>query len=108
MKTITLIILATFVAAGSTLAADAKALWSANCAQCHGPDGSGNTPMGKKLGAMNLTDASKQASFSDTQAAAAIKDGVKQNGKMAMKAFGDKLSDADIKALVTYVRGLKK
>jgi mono/diheme cytochrome c family protein len=33
---------------------------------------------------------------------------VKENGKTTMKAFGDKLSDDEIKALVAYVRTLKK
>ena len=64
--------------------------------------------MGQTLGAMDLTDASKQGSFSDAQAASAIKNGIKQNGKTTMKAFGGKLSDDDIKALVAYVRTLKK
>jgi mono/diheme cytochrome c family protein len=64
--------------------------------------------MGKMLNAMDLTDPKKQASFSDAKAAEAIKNGVKQNGKTTMKAFGGKLSDEEIKALVTYVRTLKK
>ena len=59
--------------------------------------------MGKMLNAMDLTDPKKQSSFTDAQAAAAIKDGIKQNGKTAMKAFGGKLSDDEIKALVAYV-----
>ena len=64
--------------------------------------------MGKMLNAVDLTDPKKQASFTDAKAAAAIKDGIKQNGKTAMKAFGGKLSDDEIKALVAYVRTLKK
>ena len=64
--------------------------------------------MGKMLNAMDLTDAKKQGSFTDAQAATAIKDGIKQNGKTTMKAFGGKLSDEEIKALVAYVRTLKK
>ena len=89
-------------------AADAKANWAANCVQCHGAAGKGDTKMGKMLNAADLTDPKKQASFTDAQAAAAIKDGIKQNGKTAMKAFGGKLSDDEIKALVAYVRTLKK
>jgi mono/diheme cytochrome c family protein len=92
----------------SSWAADAKALWTANCAQCHGPNGNGDTKMGKTLGAADLTDAKKQASFTDAQATTAIRDGVKQGGKTTMKAFAGKLSDDDIKALVAYVRTLKK
>jgi len=89
-------------------AADAKTNWANNCAQCHGPTGKGDTKMGKMLNEMDLADPQKQASFTDAKAAAAIKDGVKQNGKTTMKAFGGKLTDDEIKALVAYVRTLKK
>ena len=102
-------ILTFFVAtAASSWAADAKALWEANCKQCHGATGKGDTAMGKKLNAADLTDAKKQASFTDAQATDAIKNGLKENGKTTMKAFGGKLSDDDVKALVAYVRTLKK
>jgi mono/diheme cytochrome c family protein len=92
----------------STRAADAKTNWANNCAQCHGPTGKGDTKMGKMVGAMDLTDPKKQASFSDAKATESIKNGVKQNGKTTMKAFAGKLSDDEIKALVAYVRTLKK
>jgi len=109
MKTIISFAVTLLIASAiSGRAADAKALWTANCTPCHGASGNGDTKMGKTLGAMDLTSASKQASFTDAQAATAIKDGVKQNGKTTMKAFGGKLSDDDIKALVAYVRTLKK
>jgi mono/diheme cytochrome c family protein len=80
--------------------ADAATLWSQNCASCHGKDGSGNTAMGKKLGVKDYT---KNQSFSDAEAANVI-----TNGKGKMKAYKGKLSDADVKALVAYVRSLKK
>jgi mono/diheme cytochrome c family protein len=89
-------------------AADAKANWDNNCAQCHGPDGKANTKMGKMLNAKDLTDPKVQAEFTDAKATQSIKEGVKQNGKTTMKAFGGKLSDDEIKALVAYVRTLKK
>ena len=89
-------------------AQDAKALWDKNCIQCHGKEGKADTKMGEKLNAKNLTDPKVQASFTDGDDAKSIKEGMKENGKTVMKAFGDKLSDADIKALVTYVRSLKK
>jgi mono/diheme cytochrome c family protein len=92
----------------AVLAADAKTNWANNCAQCHGPTGKGDTKMGKMVGAMDLTDPKKQASFTDAKATQSIKEGVKQNGKTTMKAFGGKLSDDEIKALVAYVRSLKK
>lgn len=109
MKTIASFIVTLLVASAvSGWAADAKALWAANCTPCHGANGNGDTKMGKTLGAADLTDAKKQASFTDAQATTAIKDGLKQNGKTTMKAFGGKLSDDDVKALVAYVRTLKK
>ena len=86
--------------AGIGFAADAAATWSQQCASCHGKDGSGNTTMGKKLGVKDYT---KDQGFSDAEAANVIK-----NGKGKMKGFKSKLSDADVKALVTYVRSLKK
>jgi cytochrome c6 len=95
-------VFATIVIASTAigLAADAAANWSQLCASCHGKDGSGNTAMGKKLG---LKDYSKEQSFSDAEATNIIK-----NGKGKMKGYKDKLSDADVKALVSYVRSLKK
>ena len=88
-------------------AADAKSNWDDNCAKCHGADGKGDTKMGHKLRIADLTDAKVQAQFTDDQAFAAVKEGVKdKDGAMRMKAI-EGLSDDDIKALVLYVRKLK-
>ena len=101
MKLTTSVFLAIIVASsGAAFGADAGALWAQNCASCHGKDGSGTTTMGKKLG---LKDYTKEQGFSDAEAANVIK-----NGKGKMKAYKGKLSDADVKALVAYVRSLKK
>ena len=109
MKTTVILAIGILITAPlSVRAADAKTNWANNCAQCHGPTGKGDTKMGKMLNAMDLTDPKKQSSFTDAQAATAIKDGVKQNGKTTMKAFGGKLTEEEIKALVAYVRTLKK
>ena len=94
--------------AGAGAATDVSATWAQNCAACHGKDGSGSTMMGKKLGVKDYHDAKVQAAFSDAEAERAIKEGVKTNGKETMKPFGNKLSDADIKALVQYIRSFKK
>ena len=45
--------------------------------------------------------------MTDDQATKDIKEGVTENGQTKMKAFGDKLSDDDIKALVAHVRSLQ-
>jgi cbb3-type cytochrome c oxidase subunit III len=101
MKAIISVITAiVFASSGAAFAADAAALWAQNCASCHGKDGSGNTAMGKKRGVKDYT---KDQGFSDAEATNVIK-----NGKGKMKAFKGKLSDADVKALVAYVRSLKK
>jgi mono/diheme cytochrome c family protein len=103
MKLTTSVILAIIVASsGAAFGADAGALWAQNCASCHGKDGSGTTTMGKKLG---LKDYTQEQSFSDAEAANVIKNG---KGKRKMKGYKDKLSDADVKASVAYVRSLKK
>lgn len=96
----TALLIAATMFCASIAFADAGADWSKHCASCHGKDGSGATTMGKKLGVKDYT---KEQGFSDAEATKAIKSG---SGKM--KGFGDKLSDADVKALVAYVRGLKK
>ena len=109
MKNIAVLTISLLIAAPlSGRAADAKTNWANNCAQCHGADGRADTKMGKLLSAKNLTDPKVQAAFTDAQATKSIKEGVKQNGKTTMKAFGGKLTDDEIKALVAYTRTLKK
>lgn len=94
--------------AGAAYAADAKANYDKHCAKCHGPDGRGQTKMGKQSGAKDYTDPKVQAELKDDQAIKNIKEGQKVNGKEAMKPFGDKLSDDEVKALVAYMRAFKK
>jgi cytochrome c6 len=98
--TVSVIIAVVLASSGAAFGADAAALWAQHCASCHGKDGTGTTMMGKKLG---LKDYSKDQGFSDAEATNVIK-----NGKGKMKGYKDKLSDADVKALVAYVRSLKK
>jgi cytochrome c553 len=109
MKKIVLLILA-FTAAGliSASAADAKDNWEKVCGKCHGPDGKGDTKMGQKLGIKDLTDAKLQGELKDDQAFKAVKEGIKDSeGKIKMKP-AENMSDDEIKALVAYVRTLKK
>jgi cytochrome c553 len=111
MKTpiaITVFAIIMIASARDGVAADAAANWSHHCASCHGKDGKGDTVMGKKLGVKDYDDAKVQAAFSDAEMERAIKEGVKTNGKETMKPFGSKLSNADIKALVAYIRSFKK
>ena len=98
-----------FAAVGSTaFGADAKANWDQHCAKCHGAEGKGDTKMGQKMGIKDYSDAKVQAAITDDAAFKAIKEGVKENGKQVMKPFAQKLSDADIQALVAHIRSFKK
>jgi cytochrome c553 len=98
-----------FLAAAAARAADAAENWTANCASCHGKDGSGNTKAGRKVGAKDLTNAANQKEFTDEQAFKDLKEGLKdKDGNDKMRPFADKLSDDEMKALVAYVRTLKK
>ena len=89
-------------------AADVQANWTKHCASCHGKDGKGQTKAGKMAGVKDQTDAQYQAGLKDDKIFAAIKDGLKEDGKEKMKPFKDKLSDDEIKALIAHVRSLKK
>ena len=78
-------------------AEDAKTLYSQKCASCHGASGKGDTAMGKKLGAPDLT----KIKDSEAQVVAAI-----TNGKPPkMTPYKDKLTTDQIAALAKYVKG---
>jgi mono/diheme cytochrome c family protein len=107
-KIISIIVVAVVVASGTLLAADAKVIYDKECTKCHGADGKGDTKMGKKLGAKDYSNPKVQAAVTDAAAFKAIKEGLKaQDGKTLMKPT-DGVSDADIKAVVAYMRTFKK
>jgi mono/diheme cytochrome c family protein len=112
MKKITLPLLAAAVPmllGGVARSADIPDTWSKNCASCHGPDGTGHTKAGRMAQVKDMTSADYQKGFTDEQAIKQIKEGFKDSsGKERMKAFADKLSDDEVKALVAYVRSLSK
>ena len=80
-----------------------ETLFKRRCPACHGSDGKGETPMGKKLGAANLTSTEVQ-SQSDAQLTDVITKG--KNNKMP--SFDGKLSKDEIAELVAYIRELGK
>ena len=93
--------------------AEAKDNWDTLCAKCHGAEGKGDTKMGTRLGCKDFTDAKVQADIKDDAATKAIVDGLKSDDdKTLMKPFvtgaDSPLSDAEVKALVAYVRTLKQ
>jgi cytochrome c553 len=100
-------VLVAALAAMSLRAEDAKAIYERECTKCHGADGKGDTKMGKKLNAKDYTDAKVQAELKDDAAIKAIKEGLKDGDKTLMKP-AEGLTDADMKALVAYMRAFKK
>jgi mono/diheme cytochrome c family protein len=100
--------IAAMALAVSVSAADVTANWEEHCASCHGPDGKGETKMGRKLKIQDLTNPEYQAKFTDEDIAKAVKNGITtETGKTTMKPI-EGLSDEEISALVAYVRSLKK
>jgi cytochrome c6 len=79
--------------------ADGASLFKQRCAPCHGPDGKGQTPAGKSLKARDLTSAEAQK-LTDAEIAKSLTDG---KGKMP----ASKLSPADMKLVIAFVRTLK-
>jgi cytochrome c6 len=94
--------------ATSAFAAEAKENWDQLCTKCHAADGSGNTKMGKKLKVLDYTDAAVQAKFTDEHMLKVTLEGSTKDGKELMKGFKEDLSEADAKALVAYIRAMKK
>ena len=101
--TISLISAAMTIGATAVRAADAAEIYTKNCASCHGKDGTGNTVMGKKNKVKDYTDAKAQASFTDAEALKVILE-----GKEKMKGYKDKMTEAEAKDQVKYIRAFKK
>ncbi len=86
---------------------DAAAIYAKSCASCHGKDGAGATKMGKKAGARDYTTAEGQK-WSDEEGVKAILEGVKDGDKTKMKGYTGKITEAEAKELVAYIRKFKK
>jgi len=82
--------------------AGGESVFKTKCAACHGPDGKGEVPMGKKLGARNLISPEVQ-SQSDGQLTDIV-----AKGKNKMPAYEGKLTKEQIGQLVAYIRELGK
>ena len=104
-KIIVLLTAFAFAACLTANAADGKEVYDKQCAKCHGDDGKGKTKMGEKLGAK---DYSVEAVKAD-EGFKAVKEGMKdKDGKTLMKAFGESLSDEEIKAAIEHMKSFKK
>jgi mono/diheme cytochrome c family protein len=82
--------------------ASGKDTYTAKCQMCHGADGMAATPAGKSMKAIPFNDP-QILNKSDTELLATTK-----NGKGKMPAYAGKLSDEDIKTLITYIHTLQK
>jgi mono/diheme cytochrome c family protein len=80
----------------------AESTFKAQCAMCHGQDGSSNTPTGRSLKIPDFRSAEVQGK-SDAELAQVIAKGTSQ-----MPAFKNDLSNDQIHTLVGYVRNLAK
>ena len=98
-----LVILALGLVSSYSFAADTGPdLFKGKCAMCHGPDGAGNTTMGKNMKLRDLGSADVQKQ-SDGELKTII-----EKGKNKMPPYGGKLSSSQIEDLVKFVRSLKK
>ena len=107
MKKLILLTLSILAVGAISARADGAANWEKHCQKCHGADGKGDTKMGKKTGAKDMTTAEYQTALKDDNAAKVIKEGLKDGDTVKMKPAED-LTDAEIKELVAHVRKFKK
>ena len=102
---IALLVLAIFAMVFSTFSAAQAGgadLFKSKCAMCHGPDGKGQTAMGKTLNLRDLGSADVQ-SQSDADLTNIV-----TNGKGKMPKYDGKLTKDQIGDVVKYIRTLKR
>ncbi|HEY0306830.1 MAG TPA: cytochrome c [Acidobacteriaceae bacterium] len=73
-------------------------VYKTKCAMCHAADGKAETPAGKAM---------KVPSFIGLKSTEAEMIAITKNGKGKMPAYAGKLTDAQIKGTVDYIRTLK-
>lgn len=89
------------LAAGAPQAEDAASLFKSKCQMCHGADGKGDSPAAKKMGVRSFRSP-EVMKLSD-----AVLIDCTTKGRNKMPAYGQKLTDDQIKQLVKYIRTLK-
>src|SRR5450432_901471 len=78
--------------------AGAAETYKAKCAMCHGADGKGETPAGKKMGAHDFASPDVQK-MADADLATTV-----AKGKNKMPGYGKSMKEDDIKELIAYIR----
>ncbi|HET8774157.1 MAG TPA: cytochrome c [Thermoanaerobaculia bacterium] len=101
-KSIAVLTLLLLAVAPATFAADGAALYKSKCAMCHGPDGAGQTTMGKNMKLRDLRSADVQKQ-TDAELVKWIAD-----GKGKMPAYKGKMTPDEINAVVAFIRTMKK
>ena len=81
---------------------EGQKLFTQNCVSCHGPDGSGNTAIGKAVGAKDLRSPEAKK-LTDAEISTQI-----EKGKGNMPPFASTLNKAKITDLIAYIRELGK
>jgi cytochrome c6 len=76
--------------------------YKSKCAMCHGNDGLADTPVAKMMKVPSFKDPSVQK-MSESQLTEIVTD-----GKAKMPSYKGKLTDAQIKEVVAYIRKLQK
>jgi mono/diheme cytochrome c family protein len=103
LLTAIVIVMAAATIGSTPLAAqDGPTLYKTKCAMCHGADGKGDSPMGKKLNIRDLASPEVQKQ-TDAELTTII-----AKGKGKMTPFGTKLTPEQIGQLVAHIRGLGK
>jgi mono/diheme cytochrome c family protein len=82
--------------------APGESLYKTKCAVCHGPDGKGETAVGKANKLQDLGSPEVQKRSDDELS------GIVTSGKGKMPAYGKSLKPEQIKELVAYIRSFKK
>jgi len=83
----------------------AKLLYRQQCSKCHGMDGRAQSSKAKFAHARDLTDTKWQDDVTDERIFNSIMNG--RNVRGNMPKFADRLSEAEVNGLVTFVRDLK-
>ena len=82
--------------------ANGEKVYKAKCASCHGPDGKGETAAGKATKARDI------CSDEVTKESDAAWTDIIVKGKNKMPGYDKKVTDADVKDVIAYMRSLCK